>query len=91
MYSVYAKDGTGVMGNTATNKRAKRRKAQREEFKKVMADRNYWMEFANTFGWRLYGFTYSHEASFLTTPHGNRLLEITGDERDTIMRKVRGA
>jgi hypothetical protein len=56
------------------------------EIDRITADRGYWKEFADAFGWRIYGFSYRHTASIITGP--DRFLEITGRERDTIIAKL---
>ena len=59
--------------------------------KQVIADSEYWHRFGSAFGWRLHGFTFRSHASFFTNERSDRLLEITGTERDTILAKLEGS
>ena len=55
-------------------------RGQRTE--EVVADRDWWMEFGDRFGWRLYGFTYRDGATFFVDKR--ETVEISGKVRTDI-------
>ena len=54
-------------------------------------DRDYWNEFGELLGWRLWGWSYRSGASFFTERNSTIVLRITGQQRDQIMRAIESA
>lgn len=61
--------------------------------KQALADKEYWEEFSKLTGWRLYGWTYRHGASFFTKSEWgtDELLNLTGPQRDLLVEKLKAA
>lgn len=50
----------------------------------ALNEKDYWSEFGDTFGWRLYGWT-DRSVAYFIIPGSSHTAEITGRMRDDIM------
>jgi hypothetical protein len=62
-----------------------------ENIKGLEEDLAYWNELANLLGWKVYGFTYKSSASFDTGGMYHSTVQLTGYQRDDIVRAIRNA
>lgn len=54
-----------------------------EEIEQIKEERDWWKKLADLLGWRLYGWTFKHVATFIDKEE--RTVTITGQQRDDIL------